>query len=595
MLFISITTYKTKSSNLKQDLLIEYAKYLQDPCYFIEANFRVLDMTQGGYKPFKVFPFQKEAVYNYHNNRFVLLKKSRQAGMSTVTQAYAAYLIAMATKESPEIIYILANKLTSAKKFFRGVKEFLNQVPQWVWGDNIIPDKKKDNYIKGKGSTMKIEFANGSELHCVASSPDALRGAAISRLIFDECAFVQNGAEMYNSSVVATSTGGHCYLISTPNGKDELYYNCYAKSLMGENDYKISSAYWVNDPRYNYDLEWIEYDEDEKEISRHVEVNFDYEYLKKKFEDGQYSPTSTWFRDMCAALNNDTRAINQELLVRFEGSGGNVIKYPVINYYESRAKQVKFTRCCFDDNGWAFKDPIEGHRYIAGVDVATEDGKDYCTVSIFDIDEMELVFEYRGKCNANQLSEIVIKYCGIFKALTVVDTTGGYGDLVIDNLEKANFKHLYYEEFIEDVKIKDIGRETQWKKKKKKAGFKIQKVRHSAISHYVNLIHSKTLKMPSIRQVTEWGTFIWLNGRQDHQSGFNDDLIMGSVMALWVANTVYNKIEKVNKVNEIIKKHFIGFGITAQDLEEAVGEVKPRKPVYTNRLDPTHEWDWVVR
>lgn len=579
---------------MNTNLMVEYAKYIQDPCYFIEKNFKVFDLTKGGFHDFKLFDFQKEAIHAFHGNRYVVTRKTRQAGLSTITQAYFAYLFAMATPDSPQKIYVLANKLRSAQKFFKGVREFLLQVPDWVWGEYIDPKKSKEGFIVGKGSTQKLEFINGSELHCYASHPDTLRSTSPTILLIDESAFVPNGAEMYKASAVATSTGGKIYLISTPNGMDELVYKIYTDSLNGDNNYKIVLAHWVFDPRYNYDLEWIEKDKDDKEVSRHKEENFNYEELKAKVIEGKYHPTSTWFRNMCIVLNNDERMINQELLAKFEGSGGNVIKSHTINWYESECANVQITKSGIENCEWMFKAPVEGHKYVAGVDVSGGDGSDFSALQIFDIDEMELAFEFRFKCTPQQLAEVIINWGSLYKALTVIDTTGGYADLLVHLLTEAKYEYLYYDEYEEDVKVYDKGREEQYRKPKKRAGFKIQKHRPAAISHYVSLLENKILIVRSIRTINEWKTYIWLNGRADHQSGFNDDCIMTGVMALWVAESVYNKIQKAKSVDVAIRKHFIGFGVRPEEIEEAVtGRRNQQKPLYLSERDPTGEHSWV--
>ena len=48
------------------------------------------------------------------------------------------------------------------------------------------------------------------------------------------------------------------------------------------------------------------------------------------------------------------------------------------------------------------------------------------------------------------------------------------------------------------------------------------------------------------------GTFIYINGRPDHQKGQHDDLIMGISMAIYVAESSFSKLEKATEQAKIM-------------------------------------------
>jgi len=122
-----MTKRHIKASALIRTLLEEYAKCILDPIYGIETYLETKDNTQGGFVPFKLFPRQKEIVQGYEDHRFNLVTKPRQAGISTTTQAYMSIKVGFANPDNPEVILIIANKLTLAKKFLRGIKDYLKQ------------------------------------------------------------------------------------------------------------------------------------------------------------------------------------------------------------------------------------------------------------------------------------------------------------------------------------------------------------------------------------------------------------------------------------------------------------------------------------
>ena len=223
---------------------------LLDTSYAIETYIETFDMTQKSFVPFKLFVRQKEILNAYENHRFNLVTKPRQAGISTTTQAYCAIKTAFADPNNPETIIVIANKLTLAKKFTKGIKDYLLQLPRWMWGEEYYGSAEKENKtIFIRDSQIEIELPNGSKIVAVATSKDALRGYTPTLLIFDEAAFVDNGAELYSAAMSSLSTGGGAILISTPNGYDDLYYKTYEQSLKGLNDYNIIELYWYQDSR----------------------------------------------------------------------------------------------------------------------------------------------------------------------------------------------------------------------------------------------------------------------------------------------------------------------------------------------------------
>ena len=73
---------------------IKYARkkleYKKNPIKFIEEC--VVLPTTGGDKPFKMYEPQKEMVKNFFLKHNLVVLKSRQIGISTITQAIITYL-----------------------------------------------------------------------------------------------------------------------------------------------------------------------------------------------------------------------------------------------------------------------------------------------------------------------------------------------------------------------------------------------------------------------------------------------------------------------------------------------------------------------
>lgn len=519
------------------EILSEYAKCILDPKYAIQTYLSTFDKTQEGFVPFELFPRQKEIIDSYVNNRWNIVTKPRQAGISTVTQAYSAIISAFADKNNPETIIVIANKLNLAKKFTKGIKDYLLQLPRWVWGPEYYgtPQKEKVS-IFIKDSQIELELPNGSKIIAVATSTDALRGYTPTLLIFDEAAFIDNGAELYSAAVTSLGTGGGTILISTPNGYDPLYYKTYEQAEKGENDYNIIELKWYQDPRYNKDLQWIKGDE------LIDEVEFTLESFDKMIKKG-YKPTSTWYRSMCKGMNNDKKRIAQELDVSFLGSGGNVVDDEYINMQDNEnVRKPKFVdETYFDGNSglvWIWEEPIEGHQYILSADVSRGDGSDYSAFSVIDFTTMEQVAEYQGKVPPDIFAEIINTYGLKYGAYVVVDNIG-VGNTTCVKLEELKYPNLHYDND-KDGKNKGV------------SGFNVNGVRLQLISNLEITIRTNVIKIRSKRVINELKTFIYKNGRPDHMEGYHDDCLMSLGIGLWVMEYSFKKLTKLEKQTKAI-------------------------------------------
>jgi hypothetical protein len=137
------------------------------------------------------------------------------------------------------------------------------------------------------------------------------------------------------------------------------------------------------------------------------------------------------------------------------------------------------------------------------------------------------------------------------------------------------------------------------------AGYKISSKRPQIIGKLTNVIESNEFKIRSKRFTAELETFIWVNGRPDHTSGFNDDLIFAAALALWVLETDFKSLEKATQSRKSIL-NVLGNGGVRVKREIVNGnkpiitpsDVKNRKDgnfIYKSEQDPTGEHSWLFR
>lgn len=573
----------------RKQQILTYAKCLADPTYAIETFLQTFDKTQNGYVPFKLFPKQKEIVSAYEAHRFNIITKPRQAGVSTTTAAYLAIKLAFGDPNNPDKVLVLANKQDMAQEFLSKVKEFLSQIPRWVWGQEFAQNPAKTIY--STESKKHLILYNKCQIKALATSKDALRGYTPTFLVMDEAAYIDNGEEVFGASLTALGTGGRCSLISTPNGLDALYYKTYEGAKTGKNDFNIVEMKWYQDSRYNKDLKWVKGDEviDEKE--------FTFESYDKMLNNG-YSPTSSWYEEMCRSMNGNERMIAQELDVSFIGSGGNVVDEEYIENQDKDNVRPPIRTEGFDNNIWIWNDPEINHQYIMGVDVSRGDSDDFSSIVILDFTTMEEVLEYQGKIPPDLLAELVYNYGNKYQAYTVVDITGGMGVATVLKLLELEYKYLHYDDPRSKVlsNRKDLGR---YKKNDNKIpGFNVGSSRLAMISELERCIRQNEVMIRSNRIISELKTFVFKNGRPDHMDGYHDDCIMSLAMCLWVLQTSFKNLEKLNKQTKAILNSWVMTGPDNSNnnnplFDPRSGNKKITNPTQPMTNDPNSDYLWL--
>lgn len=531
----------------QEELIQEYAKCFNDTNYAIKTYLETYDNTQSKYVPFVLFPEQEMMLRNFEEHNDNITKKYRQAGVSTATAAWVSKKLQFASKNRPEKILIIANKLDTASEFANKVRGFLNQWPDWI---NVGFSKEKD-------SQKHFKLNNGCEVKAVATSVDALRGYTPTTLIFDEAAYIEAGDDFWAACMASLSTGGKVIVISTPNGYDKIYYEIYEQAVKKLNSFVISELHWYNDPRFTKDLFWVK----TKDIVHFIlnredydESEFLYEKELSKFEallqDG-YKPCSDWFENMVKKLKYDRRKVSQELESAFLGSGDNVI--PIETIERIKNEDIREPSETFTGNQmWVWEEPKEGHRYILGCDVSRGDSEDFTSITIIDFDERTQVAEYLGKVPPDLAADIVYKWGTRYKAYVVIDITGGMGVATSRKLQELGYKDLY----IEGMNTAD-----KWKYNPNGAnkipGINFNNKRAQIVSAFEEALRHK-FTIRSKRLLGEMYTFVYINGRPDHMKGKHDDLIMSIAIALYVGENSFSQLQKADSLTKAMLDSWVG-------------------------------------
>jgi hypothetical protein len=528
----------------KEQILIEYVKCQKDIAYALKTYLETYDNTVKKYVPLELFPDQQSLISDYENFNENIALKYRQAGVTTVTAAWASKRLVFAKKTEPEKVLIIANKLDTSQEMANKIRSFIGQWPSWLGVD----------FSQDKNSQKHFKLTNGCEVKAVATSKDALRGFTPTILVFDEAAFIDADSDFWAACMASLSTGGKVIVVSTPNGFDPIYYEIYDQANRSMNEFKISEMFWYRDPRYTKDLYMVKTnniihyllnkeqyinDGDVIDWSDIKPSERNYSDLDKLMSEG-YKPSSSWFESMVKKLKYDKRKVSQEIECSFLGSGDNVFDSNLLQ--DIKENQVREPQNKMMGNMlWIWKEPVVGHKYIMGIDVSRGDSEDFSSIEIIDFDNREQVLEYVGKVPPDVIAEIAFKWANMYSAFVVIDITGGMGVATARKLQEMGYKDLY---------IDGVDTSNKWKYVPKSAekipGLNFNNKRVQIISSFEESVRHE-FKIYSSRLYDEMNTFIYINGRPDHQKGHHDDLIMSIAMCTYVGESSFGKLTKVTE------------------------------------------------
>lgn len=186
-----------EDTNLTPEQLKTLVRVMKDPFFFSTFCY-VINPVLGMVK-FSLYPFQKAVLYQFMLNRFNIILKFRQAGITELISMYCLWLTMYHPNKKVNIISI---KDTVAKKVLKKIKFMYKNLPSYL----------QEPIINGRtgefGSVSSMEFANGSLIESIPTSDQAGRSESLSLLVIDEAAVVRWASTIWASSFPTLSCIG---------------------------------------------------------------------------------------------------------------------------------------------------------------------------------------------------------------------------------------------------------------------------------------------------------------------------------------------------------------------------------------------------
>jgi Terminase RNaseH-like domain len=462
--------------------LEEVIKCAKDFFYWCHRYVKILH-PKFGTIPFVLYKYQRRVIGEYGKNRFNMISKFRQGGLSTVSVLWGLHKCMF---QKDQQIYFLSKTDREALVAGDIARKAMDNFPHWMY------DKEHADITKHEKSFSDI----GSKM-CFYT-PEAARGKSATYIMIDEAAFIDNMSDHWKAMYPVVAAGGNVEIISTVNGLGNWYEETYHEALSGKNFFNI--------------------------------IDLDY------WEHPLYA-NPKWAEE--SRMNLGEKGWQQEILRDFLGSGDTYISSNVINQYDRTAKSLIPSRISFPkwvndgekknewESGalWIWKEPMAGHEYVIGADCAEGVGKDgdNSCFEVIDAANMEQVAEFYSNTVPPSVFAGILNQIGMYyNTATLVVENNSIGSAVLNSLSNdMGYENVYYES----------------KKSSFKLGIKMTPSNRPVILEAMqNRLMNGSVRINSQRLVGELKTFIYSpqKKRAEAIKGKHDDAIMALSLAIFV-------------------------------------------------------------
>lgn len=471
------------TQTFKELVRSEYLKCASDFIYFCRKYYQIQHPIKGRML-FNLFQFQEILGKQFLKEDDIIINKSRQLGISTLVSAYSLWLMIFHKDKN---ILVLATSQDTAKNLITKVRFSYDQLPSWM------------RLKTTENNKLLLKLVNGSQIQAKAATDHAARSEAVSLLVIDEAAFIDNIARIYTAAQQTLSTGGFCIALSTPNGTGNWFYSEFVRAQEKKNSFIPILLPWTVHPER--DQEW------------------------RDRQDRELGP----------------KMAAQECDADFLASGESVIETDVLNYYIKNMTREPLERRGTNGEYQIFEVVDYSRSYALIADVARGDGADYSTFHIFDIEACRQVAEFQSQLPTKDFANVIHAACVEYNNALCVVENASIGWDVLGRIIDKDYRNIYYSPKLDNLANSDQYLSQYNNNGNTVPGFSMtQKTRPLVISKLISYMNDYSIEIFSRRCLEEIRTFIYKNGRPQAQNGHNDDLVMPLGIFLFLRETTLN-------------------------------------------------------
>jgi hypothetical protein len=441
----------------------------------------MIQHPQRGRQFFNLYPFQEKVLKLFQKHDYSIINKSRQLGISTLVSAYSLWLMLFNKDKN---VLVIATKQDTAKNMVTKVRFAYQNLPSWL------------KIGTAEDNRLSLKLVNGSQVKAVSAAGDAGRSEAVSLLVIDEAAFIDNIETIFTAAQQTLATGGGCIALSTPNGVGNWFHKSYTSAQEQQNRFLPISLPWSVHPERNQD--WR--DEQDKILGK--------------------------------------RNAAQECDCDFATSGNTVIEPDILNWYEQNMICEPIERRGLDKALWLWEYPDPMKYYALVADVARGDGNDYSSFHVIDVESVTQVAEYKSQIDTRDYANIILSVAAEYNNALIVIENANIGWDVIQTVLERGYNNVHYsykqDQNMDFTKYVDrFNTQTGLV-----PGFSTtEKTRPLVIEKMRDFLETKVANIKSIRLLEELRVFIWKNGKAQAMQSYNDDLVMSFAIAMYLRET----------------------------------------------------------
>ena len=467
-------------SDFKKIIRQEYLKCASDPVHFMK-KYCFIQHPQRGRVIFNLYPFQEKVLNLFNDNPYSIILKSRQLGISTLSAGYSLWLMLFHKDKN---ILCIATKQETARNMVTKVKFMFDNLPSWL--KITAPENNK----------LSLRLNNGSQIKATSAASDAGRSEAVSLLIIDEAAFIDNIGEIWASAQQTLATGGGAIVLSTPYGTGNWFHKTWVSAENQENDFLPIKLPWFVHPERNQD-----------------------------------------WRNRQDELLGDPRMAAQECDCDFSTSGDVVFYGEWIDFIKETTLKDPSERRGVDQNLWIWEPADYSREYMIVADVARGDGKDFSACHVMDVQTNTQVAEYKGQMPPKEFGYFLTGLATEYNNALLVVENASIGWATLDAIIERGYRNLYHSPKSDQLTAQSYLRVYESNSEMTPGFTMSMRTRPLCINKMREFIGDRSVTIRSKRLLEEMKVFIWRNGRPEAQRGYNDDLVMSFGIGMFLRDT----------------------------------------------------------
>lgn len=527
-----------------------WRKYANDPasffgdCIEVPAG-EILGGTKGRTK-FQLFDYQMETLNTIRDNRYVVVLKARQLGLTTLMMSYALWMLLFRPGSN---IVLVSRSQTAADKALEIIDFMWNFLPPWM--QERLPEL--DNNA-AKHHSYRFKDGMTSKITSYAATRTVAAGETASLVIWDEAALAEYQDDAIRTLIPTTDAGGSMIVFSTARGGHNAFARLFRGAQRQENEFVPVFHPWHRSRFMN-------------PLANEQEIDFSrYESKKRAMSNEPWLFYAEYPADVDEAFRQSGRSRFNNLLPSEE--------------YE----QFPFQGHIYEDGngGWQFvedEDGLfriseegmegvpEGCKPVVVIDPASGTGGDYTAITVgwldYDGIPVRAAFWHSNMVEPSEYvdyAEAMGYYFADYSGkpgLMVIEKQGGYGDTVIHLLRSSGYRNLYVHKYTGHRKY----RQDQM------FGFPMNAAKRplviDTLAKWVNYESDEVMRGVDSLLRRELGAFVVRpDGKVAADVGMTDDLVMSAAIMAYVceqnpASATNSPIVEMNKSPHLISVNHI--------------------------------------